>query len=421
MRSYAVIGIGYVGLELAVAFAKHTKVYACDINAERINELKAHKDRNLQVKPQTLKDSAIKFTTKINELKDADFFIVTVPTPAFFYETPQLVPIISATKDLASILKKNDIVVFESTVYPGATEEVFIPLLEKHSNLTCGEDFNVGYSPEEINMNDSEHTLKSMTKIIASQNTETLSIIQKSYELICKNTHIVANIPTSEAVKLLENIQRDVNIALMNEFSKIMHTLNLNLHDVIEGASKKWNFVPYRPGLVGGHCISIDPHYLAFKAKRHSQWPDLILTARKVNDNMPKFIIESLFRLIVQNKLNVKNIKVGVFGIAYKENSTDIRNSLALKLVKELREAGLTCLVHDPFPHSKKEVLFDLDKLCDMQDLSIVILAVGHAEYQKLGLQGLKKFCNSKFILMDIPNLFVSDKKAQSNFIYWNL
>ena len=421
MRSYAVIGIGYVGLELAIALSKHAKIYACDINAERINELQQNIDRNLQVKPEVLNDSKVVFTTQITDLKDADFFIVTVPTPAFFYETPQLLPIICATKDLASILKKKDIVVFESTVYPGATEEVFIPLLEKHSGLTCGLDFNVGYSPEEINMNDTEHTLKSMTKIIAAQNKDTLSIIQKTYAMICKDTHAVANIPTSEAVKLLENIQRDVNIALMNEFSKIMHTLNLNLHDVIEGASKKWNFVPYRPGLVGGHCISIDPHYLAFKAKRHSQWPDLILTARKVNDNMPKFIIESLFRLIVQNKLDLNKIKIGIFGIAYKENSTDIRNSLALKLVKELREAGLTCLVHDPFPHSKKEVLFELDKLTSMQDLSVAILTVGHDEYKKLGIQGIKKCCNNNAILMDIPNLFVSDKISQSSFIYWNL
>ncbi|MDX2345886.1 MAG: nucleotide sugar dehydrogenase [Legionella sp.] len=421
MRTYAVIGIGYIGLELAIALSKHATVYAYDINADRINELEDHIDKNLQIMSDELTHASIRYTYTLEELKAADFFIVTVPTPAFFYETPLLSPLIKAVEMLASILKKNDIIVFESTVYPGATEEVCIPILEKNSHLLCGKDFNVGYSPEQINPGDKAHALKNMTKIISAQNESTLAIIKETYQVVCKDTYTVSNIPTAEAIKILENTQRDVNIALMNELSKITHALELNMHEIIEGAKKKWNFVPYKPGLVGGHCISIDPHYLAFKAKRHSVWPELILAARKVNDSMPKFVIQSLLKLLAENQWNLKNISVGVFGISYKENSTDIRNSLTLKLIKNLKEIGFNCHVHDPLDHSEDKLDFTLDDFDKIKDLSVAIIAVGHDFYRDLGFKKFTTCCKKKAIIMDLPNLFIDKHTPDTHLLYWNL
>ena len=247
------------------------------------------------------------------------------------------------------MIKKGDIIVYESTVYPGATEDVCIPIIEKISHLKCGRDFNVGYSPERINPGDQQHTLKTITKIISAQNEQTLNAVQETYASICDSVYPVSNICTAESIKILENTQRDVNIALMNEFSKIMHALNLDMHEVLEGAKTKWSFVPYKPGFVGGHCISIDPHYMAFEAKRHGVYPELILAARKINDGITKFVIQSMTKLLIKNKVNTSDVSIGIFGVSYKENVPDIRNSLALKLFKELKTYGFNCRVHDPF------------------------------------------------------------------------
>ncbi len=421
MRSYAVIGLGYIGLKLAVALSKHATTYGYDINQKRIKALEQHNDTNLQLTSDELSHAPIRYTHSFDALKTADFFIMAVPTPAFFYETPCLEPLIKATEMLASIVKKNDIIVFESTVFPGVTEEICVPILEKNSHLSCGHDFHVGYSPEEINPGDKQHTLKHMTKIISAQNKPTLEIIRKTYHMICKDTHAVPNIPTAEAVKLLENIQRDVNIALMNEFSKIMHALDLNMHEIIEGAKKKWNFVSYKPGLVGGHCIAIDPHYLAFKAKRHNVWPELILSARKVNDGMPHFIIQSLLKLVVQNQLNLNHMSVGIFGISFKENSSDARNSLSLKLIKDLQALGLNCHIHDPFKHDEEKLKITLEKFDHIKNLSVAIIAVGHDFYRDLGFEKFITCCKHKAIIMDIPNVFIHDHPTHADQVYWSL
>lgn len=422
MKTYAVVGLGYVGLGLAVALSKHHSVLGYDINQHRVNELQKNRDRNQQIDTKELANSPVTYTNDIERIKKANFYIVSVSTPAYYYETPNLDPLICATKALGAVIKSGDIIVFESTVYPGTTEEICIPILEEISQLICGKDFHVGYSPERINPGDPVHTLKTITKVVSAQNPETLKAIQETYESICDTVYPVSNIPTAEAVKILENTQRDVNIALMNEFTKIMHALHLNTHEIIEGAKTKFGFVPYKPGFVGGHCISIDPHYLAFEAKRHAVQPDLILAARKVNDGMTQFVIESMMRLLVKNKINTSDLSIGVFGISYKANTVDTRNSLALKLIKELKDYGFNYHVHDPFEHkaNQEDQKFTLENFDEINHLSVAIIAVGHDFYRDHFQQILEK-CKRPAILMDIPNLFMNAHQSHNNLIYWNL
>ena len=422
MRVCSVIGLGYVGLGLATALSKQHRVLAYDINEHRVKELTQHVDRNKQVDTKDLSHANLIYTSNIDDIKPANFYIVAVSTPAYFYETPNLDPLIAATQTLALVIKKNDIIVFESTVYPGVTEDICIPILEEFSHLVCGIDFNVGYSPERINPGDAEHVLKNVAKIVSAQNKETLKSIQDVYETICDKVYSVSSIPIAESIKLLENTQRDVNIALMNEFSKVMHALDLDMHEVIEGAKTKWGFVPFKPGFVGGHCISIDPHYLAFEAKRHGVQPELMLAARRVNDGMTQFVIQSMIKLLVKNKIDTKAITIGVFGISYKENVLDIRNSLALKLIKELVEYGFNCRVHDPLEHriSKDTHGFQLEKFDELNDLTVAIMVVGHDFYRD-NLHQLLGKCRNPNILMDIPNLFIDEYTPCTNLIYWNL
>ena len=308
MKIIAVIGLGYVGLGLAIALSKKFSVVGYDISKSRIMELRDNLDRNRCETEDELRVSTMELTNNLSDIKKANFYIVTVSTPAYFYEHPNLEPLINATKDLGTVLKKGDTVVFESTVYPGTTEEVCLPLLEEHSNLQNGQDFNIGYSPERISPCLEGHNLKNITKIISGQNEATLKAVQEVYESICDTVYPVSNIKTAEAIKVLENTQRDVNIAFMNEFAEIMHALEIDTHEVIEAAKTKWSFVPFKPGLVGGHCIAVDPHYLAFKAKRVGLHPDLILNARKINDNMPLFLVQDLIKTLMKNEMNINKM-----------------------------------------------------------------------------------------------------------------
>jgi UDP-N-acetyl-D-galactosamine dehydrogenase len=424
MQTCAVIGLGYVGLGLAVALSKHNIVLGYDIDNDRLQELRDHYDRNEEVSATQLAQSKMVLTNNITEIKKATLYIVTVPTPAYFYEFPNLEPLIHASQDLASILKKGDIIVFESTVYPGTTDEICIPLLEKFSHLIHGKDFNVGYSPERMNPGDKKNTLATITKIIAAPDPKTLDIVRETYAQICKEVYAVSSIKAAEAVKILENTQRDVNIAFMNEFAKIMHALNLNVHEIIEGAKTKWSFVPFKPGLVGGHCISIDPHYLAFKAKRHGVAPDLILTARKINDGMTQFIIQEMIKLLVKNNIDTKDATIGILGVSYKEETHDLRNSLAFKLINELRDYGFKCCVHDPLNHkafNQDKYHIHLDKFEDIDNLTVALVVVGHDFYRDLGLNGILKKCNKHQIVMDIPNLYCDEIQTCKDLIYWNL
>ncbi len=424
MTIYAVLGLGYVGLGLAAALGKKAPTYGYDINSARINELKRHIDRNKQISSAELKKAAITYTDNIQDMALANFFMVTVSTPAQYYDTPDLKPLISAVKTLATILKKGDTVVFESTVYPGTTEEICIPLLEEISQLKNQLDFNVGYSPERINPGDNLNQLHNITKVIGAQNAKTLDKICQTYQSICEHIYPVSSIKAAEAVKILENTQRDVNIALMNEFTKIMHALGLNTHEIIEGAKTKWSFLPFKPGFVGGHCISIDPHYLAFKAKRVGVYPELILTARHVNDAMTEFVIKAMLNLMVQQKINLKKVVIGVLGLTYKENVNDIRNSLSLKLIKELKLEGFKCLMHDPIAHTTMHDGRKIDLLPSiegMKNASLIILTVAHDYYRDIGLTQLMALCKDKPIIMDIPNLFVEEAKQHPDLVYWSL
>lgn len=423
-KTYAVIGLGYVGLGLAIALSKISQVIAYDINQKRINELQRHCDRNKEITQSELEKAPILFTSNLQDIKAANFYIISVPTPAHCYEYPDLDPLIAATIQIGTVIKKGDIIVYESSVYPGTTDEICIPLLESHSGLTCGEDFNVGYSPERVNPGDSVHTLKNITKIISAQNEKTLHAIQQTYQAICDKTYPVSSMQIAEAIKILENTQRDVNIALMNEFSKIMHAMKLEVHEILEGAKTKWSFIPFKPGLVGGHCISIDPHYLGFRARQFGVYPELIRTARKINDDMTQFIIHEMLKTMIKHNLETNNMTVGVFGISYKENSFDLRNSLSLKLIKELHEHGIQVRVHDPFKHEEFEPEkhhVTLEHFDEIHDLSAVLLLVGHDYYKKIGFNELLNKCGPKKMIMDIPNLFIEEFQAYQPLIYWSL
>jgi len=423
MKSYAIIGLGYVGLGLAIALSKKHPVYGYDINANRVEELTRHIDKNNQVSSDELASSSIQFTQHIEDICVVNLYIVTVSTPAYFYETPNLKPLISAVKKLATIIKQDDTIIFESTVYPGTTDEICIPLLENISGLKSGRDFYVGYSPERINPGDKHHHLENITKIISGQNKKALKNIEETYASICNTVHPVSSIQVAEAIKILENTQRDINIALMNEFAQIMHALKIDMHEVLEGAKTKWSFLPFKPGFVGGHCISIDPLYMAFKAKRVGIYPDLILTARKINDGMTQFIMQSMIRLLLDKKVNLTKVSIGILGITYKENINDIRNSLSLKLVKELTAYGFKCHIHDPMDHhlSHLKPNVKLESINDFKNLSVVILVVEHDYYKNIGLEKILSTCKKPTIFMDIPNLFIKEALAIDDLTYWNL
>lgn len=421
MEVYAIVGLGYVGLGLATALAKEAKVYGYDINKTRIRDLKNSKDTNNLITTDELLQSKLNLTSELEDIKQATFYIVCVSTPAYCYETPDLEPLISSVKDLAQVIKKGDVIVFESTVYPGTTEEICKPILEEISQLQCGKDFNIGYSPERISPGDEQHTLKNVTKIIAAQNRDTLNKLKETYSLICDKVYPVSNIKTAEAVKILENTQRDVNIAFMNEFTKIMHAMDLDVHEIIAGAETKWSFVKFKPGFVGGHCISIDPHYLAFKAKRLGLTSDLILTARKINDNMTHFVIESMLKLLIQHQINTVDMKVGILGVTYKENVNDTRNSLALKLIKDLKPYHINYCVHDPLDHAHHPLKIPLTPLEDMKNLTVAIIAVGHDYYKKMGLDKMLAQCGNPRVLIDIQGIFREEAASKSDLIYWKL
>lgn len=422
MKKYAVVGLGYVGLGLATALSKKYAVIGYDINKERIEELCDYVDRNNLITKDQLCNKNLSYTSHLDDIRVADFYIVSVATPAYHYEVPNLHPLISATKDVGSVIKKGDIIVFESTVYPGTTVDICIPILEEISHLKHGVDFHVGYSPERISPGDKNYELHNSTKIISAQNEEILKVIQNTYESICGAVYPISSIGAAEAAKLLENTQRDVNIALMNEFSKIMHALDLNMHEIIAAASTKKGFTPYKPGFVGGHCISIDPHYLAFVAKQRGVQPELTLAARRVNDGMTQFVIQSMMKLIFNHHIDTEteHFSVGVFGISYKENVPDMRNSLAIKLLKEIRSYGLRCRAHDPVV-SEAPLKVQLEEFDALDDLSVAIIVVGHDFYREVGLGELLKKCKKPPIIMDIPNLFIDEYKQYGDLIYWSL
>ena len=386
-----IIGLGYVGLPLAVEFAKKYEVTGFDINKIRVNELKNNIDKTLELKSDDIKNAKnLSFTNEIS--KDANIYIITVPTPVDKNKNPNLVPLIQASKSVAKVLKKDDIVVYESTVYPGAVEEKLVPILEDNSKLKFNKDFFCAYSPERINPGDKKHTLTNIIKITSGSNEKTANKIDKLYKSIIKaGTYKAPNIKTAEAAKVIENTQRDINIAFINELAQIFNKLEIDTSEVLKAACTKWNFLDFKPGLVGGHCIGVDPFYLAFKAKEVGYNPEIILAGRKINDSMPSYVANKIVKLMAKKDVFNKASKVLMLGISFKENCPDIRNSKLIELVSELKDFGLEIDIYDPLVDKeelkKEHNLSTINKL-DFKDYACIILGVAHKEFKNLDIKG---------------------------------
>jgi UDP-N-acetyl-D-glucosamine/UDP-N-acetyl-D-galactosamine dehydrogenase len=408
----AIIGLGYVGLPLAVEFGKKRVVIGFDSNIKRIAELESGQDNTLEVLPDELKHAKyLKYTADITELKLAQVFIVTVPTPIDAANRPNLTPLVSASETVGKVLKKGDIVIYESTVYPGCTEEVCVPTLEKFSGLKFNVDFFCGYSPERINPGDKVNTLTKIKKITSGSNPQVADAVDALYASIIKaGTHKAGTIKVAEAAKVIENTQRDLNIALVNELSVLFNRLGIDTIEVLEAAGTKWNFLPFRPGMVGGHCIGVDPYYLTHKAEEVGYHPQIILAGRRMNDNMARYAARNVIKLMLRNGIDVSKSKVGVMGITFKENCPDIRNSKVIDLIKEFEAWGVSVVVVDPYANVNEVMdeygvtLSTIDKLKGVDGL---VVAVGHNAYRDMTLAELKKMLKSdKPVLGDLKALY---------------
>ena len=416
----ALIGLGYVGLPIALAFAKKVKVIGFDINEKRVNMMKKGIDPSNELPKSEFKNSDITFTHKLDELKKANFFIVAVPTPIDEHNLPDLKPLLAASTTVGKVLKKGDYVVYESTVYPGCTEEDCIPVLEKVSGLKYMKDFKVGYSPERINPGDKEHTITKILKVVSGCDKESLDNISKVYEIIVEpGTHKASSIKVAEAAKIIENTQRDVNIALMNELSIIFNKMGINTYDVLEAAGTKWNFLKFSPGLVGGHCIGVDPYYLTHKAESLGYHARVINSGRYVNDSMGFYVAKTCVKKIIAAGKNISKSKVLVMGATFKEDVSDIRNSKVADIVKELKSFGVKVEVIDPHADNdelKHEYGFGLSKLGKGYDG--VIVAVNHKEYKTLDEKFYKNILSNKGVLVDIKGMYRGRFKGLT---YWSL
>jgi UDP-N-acetyl-D-glucosamine/UDP-N-acetyl-D-galactosamine dehydrogenase len=424
-RKIAVVGLGYVGLPVAVAFGKKGHIIGFDINEHRINTLKQGIDYTKEVESQDLLEADIDFTNDPSRLREADFIIVAVPTPITETKQPDLTPLIKASETVGLNLQKGAIVVYESTVYPGATEEVCVPVLEKASGLKAGVDFFVGYSPERINPGDKEHTFTKITKVVSGQNDEVLEIIAGVYGSVVEaGVYRASSIKVAEAAKVIENTQRDLNIALMNELAIIFDKLGIDTAEVLEAAGTKWNFLPFTPGLVGGHCIGVDPYYLTHKAESVGYHPEVILAGRRINDNMGKFIATSLVKQMIHKNMPIQGARVTVLGLTFKENVPDLRNSKVIDVIRELQEFGVEVQVTDALADKDEAVreygieLIDYDKLVPAD---AVVLAVPHDEYVERGWEQFDRLLkHGKGIVVDIKSK-LEKETCPANITLWRL
>ena len=403
MDKIGIIGLGYVGLPLAVEFGKILEVIGFDINEARIGELKDGFDRTLEVDKQGLAAaSQLSFSSNIQDLSDANYFIITVPTPVDQYKKPDLMPLIKASETVGKSLKKGDVVIYESTVYPGCTEEDCVPVLEKFSGLKFNVDFFCGYSPERINPGDKQHRLPNIKKVTSGSTPEIAEMVDQLYKKIIKaGTHKASSIRVAEAAKVIENSQRDINIAFVNELALIFERMGIDTHEVLEAAGTKWNFLPYKPGLVGGHCIGVDPYYLTYKADSLGYYPQVILAGRRINDNMGIHIANRVIKLMTQNDLPVRKSKILVLGITFKENCPDIRNSRAIDVIRELQSFGADVEVYDPHADAnevKHEYDLSLTKELNKK-YSAIVLAVSHDQFKTLNWPLIR---NSNTIIYDV-------------------
>ena len=422
----SVIGLGYVGMPIAVSFAKKINVIGFDINSKKVLEYQSGIDPTNEVGNESISKSTVVFTSDEKDLKKSKFHIIAVPTPVNKDHTPDLNPVISASEIVGRNLVNGSYVVYESTVYPGVTEDVCIPILEKESNLKCGVDFKVGYSPERINPGDKIHRLDTIIKIVSGCDKESTDSIAEVYKLVAQaGVYIAENIKTAEAAKVIENSQRDINIAFMNELSIIFHKMDIDTKSVIEAASTKWNFLHFYPGLVGGHCIGVDPYYLTYKAEMLGYNSQVILSGRRINDGMGKYIAESCVKMLIKEDISVKKAKVAILGLTFKENCPDIRNSKVVDIINELRDYDVNPLVVDPIAdkeETKKIYNINLYTLEEINDLDAIIVAVSHDEFKKLNFTDYEKlFRSDKKILLDIKGIYNRDDYLTNNYIYWRL
>lgn len=404
-RKISVIGLGYVGLPLAIAFAKKNNVIAFDIKASRIQNLKRGVDLTNEVASKDLDIADLSLTLDSEDLKKADFHIVAVPTPIDNSNQPDLLPLRMASQTVGGVLKSGDIVVYESTVYPGVTEEECIPILECYSGLECGVDFHVGYSPERINPGDKEHTFSKITKIVAAQNPETLKIISSVYSSVVEaGVFEASSIKVAEAAKVIENSQRDINVAFVNELKIIFDKMNIDVFEVLEAAKTKWNFLDFKPGLVGGHCIGVDPYYLSYKAQQLGYKSEVILSGRRVNDSMGKYIAQEVIKKMVQNDIHVNGAKVGILGFTFKENCPDSRNTKVIDIINELKSYCIEPLVHDPLVNNvavMEEHEIEIKDIACLYDCEAIVLAVAHDAFFD---DKVLEIINGVKVLVDIKN-----------------
>ena len=414
-KKIALIGLGYVGLPLAVEFGKKSKVVGFDINQSRISELKSGTDSTLETTSQELKEAThLSYTTSLADIKDCTIFIVTVPTPIDKHKKPDLTPLEKSSEAVGTILKKGDIVIYESTVYPGATEEICVPILEQKSGLTFNKDFYCGYSPERINPGDKEHRVTTIKKVTAGSTLEIATEVDELYqEIITAGTHKASSIKVAEAAKVIENTQRDVNIALINELALIFNKLGIDTESVLEAAGTKWNFLPFRPGLVGGHCIGVDPYYLTHKAIEVGYKPEIILAGRRLNDNMGSYVADQVSKLMTKKRIHIVDANILIMGLTFKENCPDLRNTRVVDLVEEFKGFNCNVDVYDPWV-DKQEAnreygITPVDSLAKGK-YDAIVLAVLHDEFKKMSVKEINDLGKDNFVLYDIKYLLKANQ-----------
>ena len=425
----SVIGLGYVGMPLAIAFAEHVNVTGFDLNKEKIFLYKSGIDPTNEVGNEKIQKTTINFTTSEEQLKNANFHIIAVPTPINQDKTPDFSPIIGASTILGRNLTPGSIIVYESTVYPGVTEDICIPILEKTSGLKCGVDFKVGYSPERINPGDKLHRLENIKKIVSGIDQETLNEIASVYELVIKaGVYRASSIKVAEAAKVAENSQRDINIAFMNELAMAFDKMHIDTNEVVDAMNTKWNALGFRPGLVGGHCIGVDPYYFVYESEKLGYHSQIILAGRQINDGMGTFIADAIIKQLVLAGKKVLNAKVAILGITFKENCPDVRNSKVIDIIKRLNEYGILPDVIDPWADIKEvknEYHIDLKQLKDIQNIDCLVLAVAHNEFKTMNLQDMNSFFknlpNSEKVFIDLKNICSLSELTSSGYNFWRL
>ena len=424
----SLVGLGYVGMPIAVAFARKIKVVGFDLNEKKIDLYKSGIDPTNEVGNDVIRNTAVEFTADPKKLREAKFHIVAVPTPVNDDHTPDLTPVEGASRILGQNLTKGSVVVFESTVYPGVTEDICVPILEQESGLKCGVDFKIGYSPERINPGDKVHRLETIVKIVSGMDQETLDTVAKVYELVVEaGVYRAQSIKVAEAAKVIENSQRDINIAFMNELSIIFNKMGIDTKSVLEAAGTKWNFLKFYPGLVGGHCIGVDPYYLTYKAEELGYHSQIILSGRRINDDMGKYVAESMVKNLIKADIPVKGAKVAILGFTFKENCPDTRNTKVIDIYKELGEYGITPIVVDPAAdadEAKRLYGITFETMDAVKDMDAVIVAVAHTQFLDLKKSDIGDFfhpVHKKKVFMDIKGLFDREEYLTEDYLYWRL